>query len=333
MYKKIIIILLIILLLLIIYIIKYVNKTYDIKQKYEIKLNNLINTRLNNNDKKLFIVPPLELGDNIVINGGIQYLSTKYDTIILVCKKANYKQILYMYQNLNNIMYYIIPNLYAIPYIKYYVPVNDFILNKFKKYNISYNNLFDDNKQYSYVIKYTHLYDFVSRTYRFLNVNVNTGYNYFKVPRDHKRENDLYNKLIKITGDKYVIIIDDQKRNFLINKIYINDIQLPIFKISINSKNSDKRLDNIKSEYIFDYIKILENAEKIFSIDTSLLWLIDYLNINTPTYAYCARNDIVVYRNKNIHKLKVLYKDIITTNLNLNNYIFKIPIDEISSII
>jgi hypothetical protein len=330
MYKKYIIILLIILLLLIIYIIKYINKTHDIKQIYTNKLNNLIDTKLNNNHKKLFIVPQPELGDHIALNGAIQYLSKQYDIIILVCKKAYYKQISYMYQNLNNIIFYIIPNYYTLPYLSYYVPVNHLILKKFRMYNITYLNYFSNKIKFAYL---TYKYDFVTRMYIIINLNSNIGYDYFKVPRDHERENNLYNRLIKIIGTKYVIVIDDEKRNFLISNKYINDIQLPIFKLSINSKNKDKRLNDIKSEYIFDYIKILANAEKIFSIDTSLLWLIDFLNINTPTYAYCARNDNCVYRNKNIHKLKVFYKDYIVTNLNLHNYVFKLPIDEISSVI
>jgi hypothetical protein len=308
-------------------------KSNKLENKYIIKLNKLIDVKLSDMNKKIFIVPFIELGDNIIINGGIQYLSKKYDTIIYVCKKSNYKQISYMFQNLSNIIYYIIPDKYTIPYIKYYIPVDNKIYNKFKKYNISYINFYDNISKNRHKFLYNYINeDVVQRTYNNLKLDINIGYNYFKIPRDDKRENNLYNKLVNIIGDKYVIVIDDEKRNFLINDIYLTKIKLPIYKLSMNSHNKNKKLDNIKSEYIFDYIKILSNAESIYSIDTSLLWLLDFLNINIPIYAFCARNDTCIYRNKNIKKIDVFINDIIQTNINYNNYTFKHVIDYILSI-
>ena len=133
----------------------------------------------------------------------------------------------------------------------------------------------------------------------------------------------MYNQLTEVIGEKYIVIIDDEKRNFLINDEYIKNLKLPIFKLSNNSKNLNKKLDDIKSEYIFDYIKILSNADTIFSIDTSMLWLIDFLNINTKIYAFCARNDTCIYRNKNIIKLDIKLLDILKTNINSSNYFIK----------
>ena len=315
--------------LIIITIIFYIKKYYINSNKsekiYLTKLNKLIDLKLNNNDKKLFIVPFIELGDNIIINGGIQYLSKIYTTIIYVCKKANYNQISYMYSNLSNIIYYIIPDELTINYLKYYLPDNDSILNKFKKYNIKYINFFNNisNNKISFFYKYLFVDDVVKRTYENLNMNIDIGYEYFKIPRNIKRENNMYNQLTEVIGEKYIVIIDDEKRNFLINDEYIKNLKLPIFKLSNNSKNLNKKLDDIKSEYIFDYIKILSNADTIFSIDTSMLWLIDFLNINTKIYAFCARNDTCIYRNKNIIKLDIKLLDILKTNINSSNYFIK----------
>jgi len=323
----------ILILLIIIYTLIYYNKSTKIENINLNRLNKLIDVKLSNTTNKLFIVPFIELGDNIIINGGIQYLSKKYDTIIYVCKKANYKQISYMFKNIKNIIYFTIPDKYTIQYLNYYIPIDKIILYKFKKYNIKYNNFYDNiaNSRYKFIYNYINE-DVIKRTYTNLNVDIDIGYNYFKIPRNNENENKLYNKLINIIGYKYVIIIDDEKRNFLINDKYISNIKLPIYKLSMNSINKDKRLDDIKSEYIFDYIKILSNATSIYSIDTSILWLLDFLNIDVPIYAFCARNDTCIYRNKNIRKIDVSISDIIQTNINYNNYTFKHMIDYILSI-
>jgi preprotein translocase subunit YajC len=313
------------------HIVKYKKKINKLSTKYQKKLNKLIDTKLNTKDNKIFIIPYLELGDNIILNGGIRYLVQKYKTLILTCKESYYVQISYMYRDLDNIIYYIIPDKFSVQYINYYIPVNDTIKMKFKKYNINYVSFINDG--YSDMIHFVNTYvnnDTVYKVYVNLKLNVDIGYSYFKLIRDEKRENNLYNKLVNIIGDKYVVVIDDEKRNFLINNIYLKNIKLPIYKLSNNSKNNDPRLDSIHSEYIFDFIKILENAYEIYSIDTSVLWLIDYLNINTDVYVYSTR-DKSVYRNKKLKKLKTYSDDVLTSNINIYNYLIKIPYESVIS--
>ena len=178
-----------------------------------------------------------------------------------------------------------------------------------------------------------YLMHFLERSYTKLNLDSDIAYNYFKIVRDYEREDKLYNKLINITGYKYIILVDDQKRNFLINKKYFENKKYPIFNVSINSKNKNNKLDLIKSDNLFDYIKIFENAQEIISIDTSIPWLIDIMNINVKTSIYGARPENIVYRNKNIKKLDIYLEEIIDTNINKNNYFFKNSFDNILSYI
>jgi len=330
---------LIIILILLGYIVYniYINfkKKIDIiKKSKKIKLVKFINNRLNNKYNKLFIVISPELGDNIIFNGAMRYFCTQYYSVILVCKKGYYNQISYMYRDIDNILFYILPNDFYFHYINYYIPYDVEINNLFIKYNITYINQININGKSS--IKYIYNYintDNVKRNYESIGLNKNIAYNYFKIKRNYEIEDKLYNKLINITGNKYSIIIDDEKRNFIINDYYINNIYTPIFKISLNSKNSDARLELIKSEYIFDYIKILENADSIYSIDTSILWLIDFLDIKGNIYAYLSRIDRNIYNNKSIKKLELFNKDIIDSNINENNYFLKYPYDLIKSIL
>jgi hypothetical protein len=337
MNKYSIIILLVILIIYNISIIitNYNNKIKNIINNKKNKLIKFINTKLNNYNRKLFLVISPELGDNIIFNGGIRYYCTKYNKVILVCKKSYYEQISYMYRDLNNILLYSLPDKYYNQYIIYNIPYKDDEVKKlFSMYNIKYINFYTKNMDNVYNYIYNYIYtDNVSRTYKTFNLDTNIAYTYFKLIRDNEREQNLYNELINIIGKKYIVIIDDEKRNFNINDKYIKELELPIYKLSNNSKNNDKRLDNFRSKYIFDYILILEKAEKVISIDTALPWVINFLNINVNIEIYPARVDNIEYKNRNIKKLKTYTSDIITSNLNINNYYLKYPYDTIKSII
>ena len=43
------------------------------------------------------------------------------------------------------------------------------------------------------------------------------------------------------------------------------------------------------------------------------------MNINVKTSIYPARQDTIIYKNKNIKKLDVFLKEMLDTNLNINN--------------
>jgi hypothetical protein len=234
-----------------------------------------------------------------------------------------------MYQDLDNLLLYKIPTLYSNQYLEYYIPKDDDINKLFKYYNIQYFHIASNYINYDQLINY----HYTVRTYRALKLDVDIGYKYFKINRDIDKENEIYNKLINIIGSKYIIIIDDEKRNFRINNKYLDDINYPIFKLSMNSKNENPELESLKDPYIFNYITILEKAQKILSIDSSIPWLCDYANLNCKLYIYNTRQGRIEYRNKNIKLLDVEDKDEIDSLFNANNYIYKYPYDYVTSIV
>ena len=158
---------------------------------------------------------------------------------------------------------------------------------------------------------------FLARTYDELELDPSIAYTYFKINRNYKRENELYNKLINIIGNKYIIIIDDEKRNFLIDEKYLTNLPYPIFKLSNNSNNKNKKLNNIRDDLIFNYIKILENAYEIISIDSSIPWLIDLLNLNpnTTVHSY-TRLDYIKFKNINVINGTLIDKSFALFNYN-----------------
>jgi hypothetical protein len=310
------IILLLVLLLLLIYLIIdfYITETNILLNKYKPSFIKFIES-LDQSSNKLFTIPHLELGDSIALNGAIRYYSSKYDIVIMVCKKSYYKQISFMYSDLKNIIYYSLPDKNIYRNMTRYIPYNNEIKELFDKYNITYIPMGCFSLSLNPSMNY-----FPTRIYDDLNLNPKIAYSHFKIIRNHEQENILYDKLISIIGNKYIILIDDEKRKYIIDDIYLKDLEYPIFKLSMNSTNKNKKLDNIRDPIVFNYIKILENAQEIISIDSSIPWLIDMLNIQTKTTIHTyLRPDILLYNNKNISTVNVSYIKKSTSLLNINN--------------
>jgi len=139
-------------------------------------------------------------------------------------------------------------------------------------------------------------YNYPIFMYDELKLDPEIRYTYFKINRDINKENELYNKLISILGDKYIVIIDDKARNFIIDNKYIENKSLPIFYLGNNSSNTDIRLNEIQDKYVSNYIKILEKATEVHTIESSIYILLDELNINNNIYVHAYT------RNGNIDK-------------------------------
>lgn len=293
----------IIILILIIYIL--INKKNKIiliqnnkKKIYNFIITNINNNSLNTNNRNLILLPHLELGDNIIINGIVRHYCTIYSNVILICKKNYQKQIEYMYSDLDNLLLYPING-----GIMEGIDIRDEFYYDYEMYNLFNQNNIDFIPMCGYRGAYSDYYVQNSEKYpeyffEYLNVPYEIRYTKFKINRDNDAENLLYNNLVNIIGDKYIVIIDDEKRNYVIDK-HINSAS-PIFKLGNNSNNKNTKLEIIKSDNIFNYIKILENAEEIHTIDSSIVLLIDALDLQVKTHIHrYIRPQAVKYKNTN----------------------------------
>ena len=302
--KKNIVFYIVFFLIIIIIILTIVNQlnltSYRIKNKHKPKFIDLINTKLNDNSPKLIFLPHLELGDSIAINGVVRYFCTKYSTVIIPCKKLYYKQIQFMYNDLSNLILYKVPDKNIYQKMNLYIPYDKDTIELYKKYNIQIIAMGCFGGQYNTPSAYSDLY-FPAWIYDELHININIPYNNFKINRNYEKENELYTQLINIIGNKYVVVIDDEKRKFTINTKYLTHIKYPIFKMSNSSSNIIPELNTVRDPIVFNNIKILENAQEIISIDSSIPWIIDFLNINVKTSVHTyMRDGNVKFRNKNI---------------------------------
>jgi hypothetical protein len=138
--------------------------------------------------------------------------------------------------------------------------------------------------------------------YLYNNINIDNRINNFKFFRNYEIENNNYNNLINKIGNKYIIIHEDNERNIIINKNYIENNNYILY-------NLDKKSDNM-----VDQIKILENSEEIHLIDS---------NYSVLIYFLCFNNDILKTKKIYLHTYMRNERDIlIYTSPIPNNWIF-----------
>ncbi len=191
---------------------------------------------------KKYIYTHLGLGDHIICNGLLRKIISQDFEYLIFAKKHNYESVRFMLKDLSNVTI---------------ISVQDD--NEAKKI-INENN--------NECIKVGHeflkgIIDFDVQFYNQMNVNFSERWESFYVERDFKKEEDLYNKL-NPNNEKYIFVHDDVERNYKINSQFNKKVIKPIKGLTDN---------------IFDYLKIIENAEEIHCIDSSFRMIIDSLKI------------------------------------------------------
>lgn len=193
----------------------------------------------------ILLLHPLGLGDHIMYNGLVRYYANN-DSIILFVWERYFKEVSYMYRDLNNIQYcrLFIETAeevdYNVNHLKYdtFIPIGPHTIND-KQYNT------DMVKNVPFHDCYIHAgLDFMLR------------YNKFKIERDQFMENYVYNLFTHLIGNtKYIVVHDDPSRNLIIDFQKIPEKNVHVFLISSNRNNFTKHFN------MFHMYKILENAE------------------------------------------------------------------------
>jgi hypothetical protein len=110
--------------------------------------------------------------------------------------------------------------------------------------------------------------------YKFVNLSFSDWSSYIKLKRNFQKENELYN--IKVGKKPYILV----NRNYGTwpGTITRNDIVL-------SSEFDIVEMNFTEGYNIFDWIKILENAEEIHTLQTSLAYIVDILKLE-KVYIY-----------------------------------------------
>ena len=204
-------------------------------------------------NKGLVVHHHLGLGDHFVCNGLVNYIAkTTKCNIFLICKEQNYITVSSLYSENNNIS--VIP-------IKAYAS--------------------EDNNEVLLVDRYAHEHEHLicrvgfeyldpnnwdTGFYKQLGINFIERYRFFKLPKLQPE------KLLPVPKYKYIFVHDRSS-----DKSFDLNIQSNLPRIVVKKTDTDNLLA---------YIRLIEDAEEIHCIDSSLLHLIDSMPCITNKLYY-----------------------------------------------
>jgi len=114
--------------------------------------------------------------------------------------------------------------------------------------------------------------------YQILDIDWNNWLEFFNFERNAKKENELYYDVLGLKdGEEYAFI----------NKYYGTPPEQQLYNVEENPNEKNINLEMIESFTIFDWIKVIENANRISIIDTCLNYIIEKIEIKT--------NDLTCY--------------------------------------
>jgi hypothetical protein len=200
-----------------------------------------------------YIYHHLGLGDHIICNGLVRYYEKKLGEISLFCKPQNYNNVKFMYSDNENIKI---------------LPVGeDYDVDMF----IGINNLYLDTIKigFSRLLDYPHPFTFDEGFYGIAKIDFKERFNSFYIPRDLIKENVVYNEL-NPNNETYIFVHDDKSRGFSVD----------IDKLPPNIKI----IENDVKYGLFDMLTLIERAEEVHVMQSSLRDLINSYKMNKPKF-------------------------------------------------
>lgn len=207
----------------------------------------------NNLRKMKYIYHHLGLGDHIICNGLVRSIIKNDELYTIFVKPHNKITVEFMYRDL--------PNLYIIEADDH--EVNEYLRNK----KIDGSNL---------ILAGFHSHpgsvSFDESFYLQNNIPFENRWETFKVLRNLDDEKKLFDKF-NVKPKEYIFIHDDDRYRVNLNKIEHN--YLPIVKC-----------EKGHTENLFDYLTLIENSLSCHTIESSLQFIIDSLNLNNENYVH-----------------------------------------------
>jgi len=195
----------------------------------------------------IYIYHHLGLGDHIICNGLVRYYCEIHNQVSVFCKPHNYNNVSYMYRDNKNIV--ILPIGEDVAVEKY---INE---NKIKN-NTIYVGF--------WLLNGFSNYRFDEGFYVSLNLPFNIRFDKFFFQRDLKKELDIYFNL-NPNDEPYIFVHDVDK-----NKV----------------RKDFKIIKNPTQYSIFDLITLIEKAEEVHVMESSIKNLINSYKFEKPKFFY-----------------------------------------------
>ena len=278
--------------------------------------------------KNIYIHQHTRLGDMILCNGLIRILLKKNTNCYLniFCRSKHLGLIKFMYRDNKRIKLIPLKEESKLTDEKYLIRYEEkFIKNYIKKNNINKKNIITVGYENYHRVK--NLNKDKSRPwpcdiifYKQFNIPFKKRFTETYWIRDKSNERKLYKKLVK-KNKKFIFIHDDPKRNIYLKNTFLK-------------KNFKKIIKNDTKYNIFNYGLILEKADEIHIMESSIRQIIEKLNIKTKKlFLYKGRggeHDAVLYNDKlkkyigTRKKWKIIKDGIISKKKSFNKFRTKI---------
>lgn len=253
---------------------------------------NTFNKNFINKETNAYIFIHQGFADLFNLNGMINYYSEIYKTIyIFSLNESRHKVMSAIFENNKNVFSIIIKDFnekiknpcicyrchgHSKDYTKCYMDrtkkckildydkINGKIINSgvFGNYE-KWKNF--KNKQFSFAHSF----------YLYNDLNPEIRFTHFKLFNNKTEENEVYNNFVKKYTEHYILVHEDNFRNFFIDKLKIKNKNLNIVNL------------NCISEKMVDYTKVIKNAKEIHLIDSSwsvFVYMLSYKEIETPVF-------------------------------------------------
>jgi len=256
--------------------------------KYFFNKNRLIKYSIEDiTSNKLIIHHHLGLGDYINCNGMVNYLSNMFDKIIIPLKSNYAHMIKYLYKDNPKIEFLNLENKLKSNIKK--LTIEDFNLNSKSEYE-QIESFSKKNKIEILRIGHEKLSMPIPKSfYDQLGIPYQLSYDLFSVPYDIEKNNE-YEERLKIVynleGNYSVSHMESSMADYDLSKLKLEN-ELNFLKIEMKT-DFDKN--------IFYYLKILEKAQEIHLINSSIFCLTDRIKTTGKLFLHN------VGRNKNLNK-------------------------------
>lgn len=235
---------------------------------------------------KCIIIGHLSLNELFIINGIVNYYSTIYDKVYLLCKQKDFETINQLFLD-NNL---IIP--FGINFNQNILPNNHHIFSEYSNLDIiriGYNNSNWNLLKSSHIIGNTS-YLYFKTFYTQLNLDYHIRYQYEKINRNYYSEELFYLEVMKNYNNRYKFI-----HGIIDNDIIENNTEnILIFNPFINFYNKYSKFNNLwtgkVSNNMLDYCTILEKADEIHLSYDFFLSLCMLLNLSKVKKKYVYTN-------------------------------------------
>ena len=227
------------------------------------------------NENVFVLYHHLGLGDHIVCNGLVNYVSTKSEKIFLPVNTLFEDQITYLYKDNKKIEIF---------------PVN---LGEVNDAHVEVESLAHEHSipilKIGFENRLNQKVPFYKSFYKQIGLKYNISYKHFNCPSDKEKEKELYNHLVKVFNvedDKY-LLIHDEASDTQYNLKAESDLK------AINLSNKFDIFDNI-----FLYKKIINDASEIHCINSSFAHLVDRFDTKGKLIYHDVRGGRLKFKKK-----------------------------------